>query len=134
MRGFSRRRDDRGAMAIEFLLTISMLIVVFLLTLQYAVQAHARRIATAAAEEALMAAAAYDGAPADGQQAAHRVLTGVAPGLGDASVAVERTATTVTVTVTGRVAQLIPFLPVGVRVHVQGPVERFVAPTQGSAR
>ena len=134
MPAFSRRRDDRGAMAIEFLLTISMLIVVFLLTLQYAVQAHARRIATAAAEEALTAAAAYDGTPADGQHAAHQVLTGVAPGLDDTSVAVERTATTVSVTVTGRVAQLIPFLPVGVSVHVEGPVERFVVTREGSAR
>ena len=126
MRRHSRARDERGAVAIEFLLIISMLIVVFLLMLQYAVKAHAHRIATAAAEEALAATAAYDGTPTDGRQAANQVLTDVAPGLEDTKVAVTRTATTVTVTLTGRVTQLIPFLPVEVIVHVERPVERFV--------
>lgn len=61
MRRATRERNERGAMAIEFLLAITMLTLVFLLMLQYAVKVHAQRVATAAAEEALSAAAAYDG-------------------------------------------------------------------------
>ena len=43
-----------GAMALEFMLVITAVIVVFLVMLQYAARAHAHRIATAAAEEGLM--------------------------------------------------------------------------------
>ena len=114
----------------EFLLIISMLMIVFLLMLQYAVKAHAQRIATAAAEEALAATAAYDGTTADGQEAANEVLNDIAPGLGDTKVMIDRTAASATVTVTGNVTQLIPFLAVEVNVHVEGPVERFV-PSSG---
>lgn len=121
-----RRRDERGVVAVEFMLVISMLIVVFLLMLQYAVRAHAERIAAAAAEEGLAAAAAYDGTADDGQRVATGYLTRLGPGLHDTSVAADRNATTATVTVSGKVDQLIPFLSVGVHVRVEGPVERFV--------
>lgn len=113
-------------MAIEFLLTISMLIAVFLLMLQYAVKAHAERIATAAAEEALSAAAAYDGTTADGQTAGEHYLIDLGPGLDNTTVTVTRTSSTVTAVVRGDVTQLFPFLPVHLTVHVEGPVERFV--------
>lgn len=113
-------------MAIEFLLTMSMLIVVFLVMLQYAVKVHAERIATAAAEQGLAAAASYHGSTSDGERAANNLLTHLGPGLANSDVTAARTATTATVTVTGTVTQLIPFLPVNVTVRVEGPVERFV--------
>lgn len=121
-----RCRDERGVVAIEFMLVISMLIAVFLLMLQYAVRAHAERIATAAAEEGLAAAASYDGTAAEGEQVASGYLTRLGPGLNSATVDASRDATTATVTVQGQVEQLIPFLPVAVRVRVEGPVERFI--------
>src|SRR5690349_5784597 len=65
----ARRRSERGAIAIEFMLVLSMLVVVFLVMLQYAVRAHAHRIVTAAAEEGLAATAAYDGSAEAGRQA-----------------------------------------------------------------
>lgn len=132
MRRLSRRRDERGAMAIEFLLTITMLIIVFLVMLQYAVKAHAQQIATAAAEEALAATSSYDGTTADGESAANDYLTNLGPGLANSTVNVTRTASTATVTVTGDVDQLIPFLPVTVSVHVEGPIERFVPAAEGT--
>jgi Flp pilus assembly protein TadG len=119
-------RDERGVMALEFLLVISMLIVVFLLMLQYAVRAHAQRIATAAAQEGLATASSYDGTASDGERTATQYLTSIGPGLASSHVSATRSATTATVTVTGEVDQLIPFLGVTVRVHVEGPVERFV--------
>ena len=114
-------------MAIEFLLTISVLIAVFLLMLQYAVKAHAERIATAAAEEALAAAAAYDGTAAEGQTTGEHYLTDLGSALDRTTVTVTRTGSTVTARVDGDVTQLFPFLPVHIDVQVTGPVEHFVA-------
>lgn len=121
-----RHRDERGVVAIEFMLVISMLIVVFLLMLQYAVRAHAERVAAAAAEEGLAAATTYDGTAGDGARVATDYLTRLRPGLNDTAVDASRNPTSATVTVSGNVEQLIPFLPVRVHVHVEGPVERFV--------
>lgn len=115
-------------MAIEFLLVISMLIVVFLLMLQYAVKAHAQQIAAAAADEGLAVASSYDGTATDGERTADNYLTHIGPGLASSNVAATRNATSATVTITGKVDQLIPFLAVTVSVHVEGPVEHFVSP------
>lgn len=112
-------------MAIEFLLTISMLIAVFLLMLQYAVKAHAHRVAQAAAEEALAAASAYDGTVASGEHAGNDTLTDLGS-LSNTTVAVTRNGATASVTITGDVEQLIPFVPVHVTVHLEGPIEQFV--------
>jgi Flp pilus assembly protein TadG len=121
-----RHRADRGAMSLEFLLVISMLMLVFLLMLQYAVKAHAERVASAAADEALAAASAYDGSAADGEEAGRQVLADIGPRLSNAQVVVTRDGTTATVTIIGEVDQLVPFLPVRVSVEVEGPVEKFV--------
>lgn len=119
-------RDERGAMAIEFMLVISMLVVVFLVMLQYAVRAHAEHIASAAAREGLAAATAYDGSAAEGQQTAQRYLARLGPGLHGANISASRGSNAAEVTVTGQAQQFIPFLTVDIRVRVEGPVERFV--------
>jgi Flp pilus assembly protein TadG len=121
-----RRRGERGAIAIEFMLVLGMLVVVFLLMLQYAVRAHAHRIATAAAEEGLAAASAYDGSAEDGRRTASRYVEELGPGLHGTVVTSTRSATTARVAVNGEVEQLVPFLTVRVSAEVQGPVERFV--------
>jgi len=122
----SKQRDEQGVMAIEFLLVISMLVVVFLLMLQYAVKAHADRIAAAAADDGLAVASSYRGTASAGQSAAAESLASFRTGVRGAHVNVTRSATNATVTITGHVEQLIPFLDVAVRIHVEGPVERFV--------
>ena len=108
------------------MLVIGMLIVVFLLMLQYAIRAHAERIAAAAAEEGLAAATSYNGTAADGQGEAEGYLTRLGPGLNDTTVHVTRNGTSAAVTVSGEVEQFVPFLRVQVNVRVEGPVERFV--------
>ncbi len=125
------QRTETGVVAIEFMVVISMLIVVFLVMLQYAVRAHAQRIADAAAQQGLAAAAQYDGTAAKGQRTAEDYLTRLGPGLTHTSVQASRNATTATITLHGRVEPFIPFLPVVVRVQVQAPVERFVPPSAG---
>ncbi len=120
-----RNRDERGALSVEFLLVIGALMLVFLLMLQYAVKAHAHKVAQAAAEEALVAASAYDGSVASGEHAGNHYLADLG-NLSNRHVAVTRTGTTAAVEVSGDVEQLIPFLPVHVTVHLQGPIEHFV--------
>ena len=120
-----RTRDERGALSIEFLLVISALMLVFLLMLQYAMQAHAHRIAQAAAEEALAAASAYDGSAASGEATGEHYL-GDLGSLSATNVTVTRTGSTATVTVTGDGQQVLPFVAVHVSVHLEGPIEHFV--------
>jgi Flp pilus assembly protein TadG len=120
-----RTRDERGALSIEFLLVISALMLVFLVMLQYAVKAHAHRVAEAAAEEALAAASAYDGSAASGKEVGDHALSHLG-NLSNTTVVVTRSGTTASATVTGDVEQLIPFLPVHLTVRIEGPVEQFV--------
>ena len=121
-----RHRGEDGVVAIEFMLVMGMLITVFLLTLQYAVRAHAERIATAAAEEGLAAAAAYQASAAEGHRTAVDYLAALGPRLHHPRVQVTRTTEHAAVRVSGEVDQLVPFLPVSVSVEVAGPVERWV--------
>ncbi len=120
-------RDERGAMAIEFLAAISMLIVVFLLMLQYAVKAHAERLAAAAAVEGLAAASNYDGTASQGKLAAQQYLSDIGPGLARSAVVTTRSGNTASITITATVDQVVPFVPVTITVHLEGPVEHFVA-------
>lgn len=120
-----RTRDERGSLSIEFLLVISALMLVFLLMLQYAMQAHAHRIAQAAAEEALAAASAYDGSAASGEATGEHYLNDLGS-LSATNVTVTRTESTATVTVTGDGQQVLPFVAVHVSVHLEGPIEHFV--------
>jgi Flp pilus assembly protein TadG len=120
-------RGDRGAMAIEFMLVMSMLMVVFLVMLQFALKAYAERIAHAAADQALAAATAYDGSTADGEAAGTTYLADSGSTLLHPSVSVTRTQSVASATVTGDVIPFIPFLSVEVTVHVEAPVEKFVA-------
>jgi Flp pilus assembly protein TadG len=122
----SRRRSQRGAIGIEFMLILSMLVVVFLVMLQYAVRAHAHRIVTAAAEEGLAAAAAYDGSAEEGRRTARRYVDDLGPGVENAVVTASRSVEMARVEVRGEVEQLVPFLTVRVSAEVEGPVERFV--------
>lgn len=130
--GRTHSRDEGGLVAVEFMLVISMLVVMFLLMLQYAVRAHAERVATAAAEEGLAAASAYNGSASDGTRVARGYLDDLGPSLHQSTVQADRSATTASVTVSGKVDQLVPFLPVTVRVEVEGPVERFVPESAGT--
>ena len=125
MRRAQRIGDERGALSIEFLLVISALMLVFLLMLQYAVQAYAHGIAQAAAEEALAGASAYDGSAASGQATGAHYL-GDLGSLSNGNVTVTRTGETAAVTVTGDAQQVLPFVPVHVSVHLEGPIEHFV--------
>jgi hypothetical protein len=108
-------------------MVINMLMVVFLVMLQYAINAHARNVAQAAADEALQAAQAYDSTATAGRQAGNQMLDDLGA-LTNTTITVTRSAATVEVTVTGAAQQVIPLLPTQVTVQLRGPVEHFVGP------
>lgn len=108
-------------------------ILLSLLVVQWALIWHGRHVAEAAAQNGLRTARGYDATAADGQTAASRYLSAVAPNLlKSPQVDVTRTATTATVQVRARVLAVVPGLTVimsggtSIEEHASGPVERFV--------
>jgi len=109
---------------------IAMLVLVFLVLaiVQVVLAAYANHIAQGAAEQALDTARTLGGTSAGGQAEADAVLAQLATGpLVDARVSVSRTATSVTVTITGHAERvwLGPALPV--HASASGPIEQFSA-------
>lgn len=105
-----------------------VVLLVILLALHFGMYLHAAQIAEAGAQEAVEAAQGERARVGEGEAAAHALL-GQLGALRAPRVAVERTATVVTVTVAGRAQQVVPGLPVGVTASAEGPVERFVPET-----
>lgn len=103
------------------------LLFVLMLIIQFALYAHASSVAEAAAQEAAAVARRADGSQAGGASAANRALASLGPKmLTSRTVSVERSATTASVTITGRVVSLVPGVSLALRETAQGPVERFV--------
>lgn len=120
------RDGDRGAVAAQALFAILVLAFTAVAIVQVALAAYANHIAQGAADQALDEARILGGTTTDGQTEAEHVLTQLATGpLEDAHVRVTRTATTVTVTITGHAERiwLGPALPV--HASASGPIEQF---------
>jgi Flp pilus assembly protein TadG len=125
---------DRGASTVELVLTMPALLLAVLLTVQVGQWQHAKHVALAAAQEGARAARQYNAAAAAGGRRAEDYLTALAPTLlRDHAIGVERTATTATVRVRGRVAGVLPWPAFTVDEVSSGPVERFVPDSRGLA-
>ncbi len=126
----SRHRDERGSVSIELIILLPALFAVMFLGMQAALFYHARTVAIAAAQEGAKAAGGENGTQSDGVSAASSfvVEAGGDDVLTGASATVDRTATTVTVTVRGHSLSVIPgWNPVIVQ-SASLPVERLTAP------
>lgn len=120
-----------GSGSLEAVLVTPALFLMVLLIIQMGLWGHAHHIAQAAAQSAVATARVEDGSGGDGAAAATESLSVNAGGtLTVEDVEVDRGAETVTVTVTGEAASLIPGLSWPVSVSATGPVERFI-PTGG---
>jgi Flp pilus assembly protein TadG len=111
-----------------------LLMLLILAVIQFGIWAHATHVAQATAEEALAATRVQGGTAAAGQQRASQVLTQIGSAiLTSPHISVTRTATTATVSVTATAERVMPLpgLALPVAVTVTGPVERFVAQSQG---
>lgn len=119
-----RREPERGDSSAETVIVMALLATLLLGVIQYAVDEHGEQAAQSAAALALSVARAQNSTADAGQNAAHSELAQLTEALKDPSVSVQRTATEVTVTVSGTVTTVF-----GLTDHVTataaGPVDRF---------
>jgi Flp pilus assembly protein TadG len=118
-------RDERGAGAVEFIVVMPVLMLIFLLLVQWSVRLHNDRIVHAAAREAAVEAAAWDGGATVGRQTANSYLDDLGSDLSNTSVEVHMGLTDATVTVSGDVLTLLPGLHIRVSATARVPKERF---------
>lgn len=119
-------RDDRGSATAELAVATPLLLLMVMLIVQFALWSHASHVAQAAAAQGLGAARTVVGTGADGAREASELLAQLAGGpLAAPLVETTRGPTSVTVTVSGTVTPVVPFLVLPVRAVAVGPVERF---------
>ncbi|MFG2058551.1 TadE/TadG family type IV pilus assembly protein [Micromonospora sp. NPDC048930] len=117
---------DRGSVTTEVVLYAPLLFLLVLIGVQLALWALAQLGVQHAANHALQTTRVVDGTAAAGHADASAVLDQVAAGVvTDPRVAVDRTADTATVAVTGRAPAVVPWLRLPVSTRVSAPVERF---------
>lgn len=125
IRGRLRDGGEAGSYTIEAAILIMVLFALVFGTIQASLWYHARNVASSAAQVAVQAARSYDGSAGAGQSAGLDYLAGVG-GVQGASVSVSRGATTTTATVRGRIAPLVPGMPLPtIRVHAEATTERL---------
>ena len=120
-----RRRDERGLAAPELVVIMPLVMLIFLTLVQWSVQLYNDRIVHAAAREAAVDAAAWEGTEADGQQTATEYLEDSGSDLSNTDVQISVGATEVTVTVSGDVMTLLPGFNTRVSATATVPRERF---------
>jgi Flp pilus assembly protein TadG len=119
-------RGQSGSATTELVLLMPVVLLLVLLIVQFGLWLHARQVATAAAQEGLVAAQVETGTAAAGHDRAVAFLT-QAGGLREVRVDAARDLTTARVTVTGTTPAVIPGTALGVAGVAEGPVERWVA-------
>ena len=111
----------------EFVVCIPVFFLAVLLTVQFALWAHASHLARAAAEQGASTAAAYGSTPAAGTNAAYQFIATTGPN----TLTTPRVTTTtgmgetVQVTITGRAQVIIPWLSLQVSATSVEPVQKF---------
>jgi Flp pilus assembly protein TadG len=122
------RERERGSGTAATVVVMGLLALLIMGMVQYAADIHGQQAAQAAASIALATAREQNGTAAAGQAAATSELAQLTTALHDPAVDVQRSATQVTVTVTGTVTTLL-----GVTQHITvtaaGPVDRFTSNT-----
>jgi Flp pilus assembly protein TadG len=122
----SRRGQGTAGEVTGAVLLLPVVVTMVFLVIHAAVVYHARSVVAAAAQDAARVAQADGGSAAGGRAVAEQILRGSDGLLPAPSVQIERSPTTVTVTVSGQVRGPIPWLRPTVMASAGGPVERFV--------
>jgi Flp pilus assembly protein TadG len=136
-RGTAARRNagrerERGSGTAATVVVMGLLGLLIIGMVQYAADIHGQQAAQAAASIALATAREQNGTAATGQAAAESELAQLTTALHNPSVEVQRSATEVTVTITGTVTTVL-----GITQHVTataaGPVDRFTSNTEAGS-
>ncbi|MFJ4895575.1 TadE family protein [Streptomyces sp. NPDC088788] len=118
-------RQDRGATALDFSMTVPLAFLLLFGIVQGGLYFHGRSVAHHAAQQAVDAQRAYDAADGAGTDAARSYLARMGGSLSDADVRVDSDGTTVQVSVQGTVINLVPGWSGHVSQSVRAPVEKF---------
>lgn len=118
---------ERGSTSLQLVLLLPALFSVMFLGMQGALYYHARTVAIAAAQEGARTAAGLDGTGPAGAQDAHAFIVdaGGDDVLTAPQISSARSATTATVTITGRSLSVIPGWSPVVTQSASVPVERI---------
>jgi hypothetical protein len=118
---------DGGYSVLEAAIVLPIVFFLIMLIAQWAIVWHARSVTEAAAQEGLRTTENYQATASQGRADTVSYLSQVAPhSLPNPQVSVTRTAQTATVTVTAKVASVIPFGHFTVTETASGPVENYV--------
>ncbi|MEV6639664.1 TadE/TadG family type IV pilus assembly protein [Amycolatopsis sp. NPDC051371] len=121
---------DRGEITVELVIATPLLLLALLAIIQFAVWSHATHVAQAAASEALAAARTQYGTTGTGLAVGRRLLEDLAAGpLRNPALEVSRGADTVSVSVRGEAAAVLPGMHLHVHAEASGEAERFVPNT-----
>ena len=121
----ARRRRDRGAASVELVLATPLLGLLLMAAVQFALWQHASHMAQVAANEGVQTARAYGSSATAGRTDTEALLRDLSGGaLSGTSVTASRSATSATITITGRAESVIPGLTFPVKVTVTAPVEK----------
>ncbi|HVB46429.1 MAG TPA: hypothetical protein VNF47_27480 [Streptosporangiaceae bacterium] len=120
---------DAGALMLSYVIVVPVFLAGIMVIAQASVWYLARETALAAARRGADVARTAQPPPGPGVRAAVAFATAAAPGFLVAPVAsaAGSSATTVRITVSGRVPSLVPGMVITVREVVTAPVERFTA-------
>lgn len=119
-------RSERGSVTVEMVVLAPMLMLLLLGGVHAGLAFHARSIAIAAAQTGARTAAAHTSSLTSGISAARTFATQHGDtALGGVSVTGQRTATTVTITVSGHSPALVPGLDTTISQSALLPVERI---------
>lgn len=121
-----RGKEERGSSAVEAVVILPFLFLIFFTIIQGTMVLQAGNAAQSVASAAYNAARLYGASDGDGVAAGNALLGDLESTLTNAQVVVERNGQTVTVTVTGQAASLVPGVPLDVERTVYGPTERWV--------
>ena len=118
-----RRRDERGASGVEFLVMATALFGLFTILVQFGINLHAQRVAEAAAREGAVEAARFDGTEGAGSSTAKEYVTeDGSPAVTGSTVSASRSSTQATVTVTVEVVSIMPWLDDPITSTATAPV------------
>lgn len=125
-----RRSRDRGALILSYVIIVPVFLAALMVIVQAAMWYLARSAALAAARQGADAARVTHSSAAAGVAAADRFAQQSASGflLTPRAYSSHSSATTIVITVRGRVPSLVPGLPIAVSQVAQAPVERFTTP------
>ena len=118
-----------GVTATELAVVMPAVLLLIMLVVQYGLWAHARQVATAAAQAGVDAARVPTGTEADASAAAHAAAAGSAA-LSEVVVSVHTGGDSVTVRVDGVAPRLVPGIAWHVAAATEAPLERFVPANQ----